>query len=215
MKRIDFYKNGENELGYIVYLPDSFDKSANLPLLVFLHGAGERGDGNTDLEKVNVHGVSRILNAKEREIPAVVLCPQCPTGTVWNKQTTELKAIIDKVAAEYCANKKKICLTGLSMGGFGTWEMALTYPEYFSAFAPVCGGGMAWRCDALKGKDIWAFHGDKDALVDISNSIEMVNKARLAGANVKFTVFNGVGHDSWVPAYEDTRVIDWLLEHSL
>lgn len=213
MKRTDFPKTSKSDFGYIVYTPKKVTK--DLPLIVFLHGAGERGNGTTDLERVNVHGVSRYCGDGTFELNAIVLCPQCPEGTVWNKMTVELKALIDKVAAKYNVNTKKISLTGLSMGGFGTWEMALTYPEYFSCFAPICGGGMAWRCDALKGKDIWAFHGDKDSIVAFSNSDEMVSKARAFGANVKFTVFAGVDHNSWEPAYLDTKVIEWLLAHSL
>ena len=101
------------------------------------------------------------------------------------------------------------------MGGFGTWEMAMTYPDTFAALAPVCGGGMAWRTHALAGKNIWAFHGNADPVVDISNSIDMVNGARKNGANVRFTIFDGVGHHSWENAYEQTRVIDFLLEATL
>jgi predicted peptidase len=214
MKRTDFTKTSKSDLGYIIYTPAKLKK--NLPLIVFLHGAGERGNGTTDLERVNVHGVSHYCNDGTFELDAVVLCPQCPEGTVWNKMTVELKALIDKVAAKYHVNTKKISLTGLSMGGFGTWEMALTYPEYFSCFAPICGGGMAWRCgEALKGKPIWAFHGNDDPVVAFSNSVEMVDKARAAGANIKFTIFDKVGHLSWVPAYVDTTVINWLLSHSL
>lgn len=213
MKRTDFQRNNERPFGYIIYTPSEFKE--NLPLMVFLHGAGERGNGISALEAVNVNGVSRYCNDGTFELNAVVLCPQCPTGTVWNKKTEELKALIDTVAEEYKVDKKKISLTGLSMGGFGTWEMALTYPNYFSCFAPICGGGMAWRCDALKGKDIWAFHGDEDNVVAISNSVEMVKRARENGANVKFTVFSGVGHNSWEYAYLDTTVTKWLIEHSL
>ncbi len=213
MKRNDFPKNAENSFGYIVYTPSEIKE--DLPLVVFLHGAGERGNGKSDLERINVHGISRYCNDGTFNLEAVVLCPQCPVGTVWNKKTEELKDLIDKVADEYKLNRKKISLSGHSMGGFGTWEMALTYPDYFSCFAPICGGGMAWRCDALKEKDIWAFHGDEDDVVAISNSVEMVKKARENGANVKFTVFSGVGHNSWECAYLDTNVVKWLIEHSL
>ncbi len=213
MKRTDFEKTSKSDFGYIVYTPKKVTK--NLPLLVCLHGAGERGNGTSDLNKVNVHGVSRYCSDGTFELDAIVLCPQCPTGTVWNKMTVELKALIDRVAAKYSVDTKKISLTGLSMGGFGTWEMALTYPDYFSCFAPVCGGGMAWRCDALKGKSIWAFHGNDDPTVAFSNSVEMVDKARAFGADVKFTIFDKVGHNSWESAYLDTKVVDWLLAHSL
>ena len=213
MKRTDILKSEKSFFGHIIYTPDT--PASNLPLIVCLHGAGERGNGTTDLDLVNVHGVGKYCNNGKFELDAVVLCPQCPEGNVWNKLTPELKALIDEVADTYKVNKKKITITGLSMGGFGTWEMALTYPDYFAGFAPICGGGMAWRCDALKGKDIWAFHGDNDSIVAYSNSVEMVEKAKANGANVKFTVFIGVDHNSWTPAYEDTNVMQWLLERSL
>ena len=215
MKRIDVKIENSQTFGYILYLPDNYSEEKEYPMILCLHGAGERGDGDSDLERVNVHGVARYLSEGTLNFEAIALCPQCPLEQVWNQRVFDLKALVDRVAETYRVDKNRMTITGLSMGGFGTWEMAMTFPDAFAAFAPVCGGGMSWRTTALKGKEIWAFHGNADTVVDISNSIDMVNGARRNGANVRFTIFDGVGHHSWVNAYEYTRVVEFLLSQSL
>ena len=146
---------------------------------------------------------------------AIVLCPQCPPDKVWNQFIYDVKELLEKVAHQYNVNVRQISVTGLSMGGFGTWEIAMTFPSVFSAIAPICGGGMAWRTPALSGKRVWAFHGNCDKVVNISNSVDMVTRAREHGANVKFTIFDGVDHNSWDPAYLDTKVLDFLVNSTL
>ena len=215
MKKLDFIKTAGNDIGYSVFLPEPYDKNKKYPMIMFLHGAGERGNGTDELEKVANQALCKYLKNGLFSLEAIVLCPQCPKNKVWNQFIFDVKALCDKVAREYGVDEKRISVTGISMGGFGTWEIAMTFPESFSAFAPVCGGGMAWRTPALKGKPIWAFHGNKDTTVNISNSIDMVNKARQNGAIVKFTIFDGVEHNSWDSAYLDTRVLDWLINQSL
>ena len=215
MKRIDVKIKNVQTFGYILYLPDNYSEEKSFPLILCLHGAGERGDGEGELEKVNVHGLARYFNEGRMNADVIALCPQCPEGQVWNQRVFDLKKLLDKIIEEYAVDKKRITVTGLSMGGFGTWEMGMTYPEIFAALAPICGGGMAWRTHALAGKSIWTFHGNADTIVDISNSIDMVNGARKNGANVRFTILDGVGHNSWESAYEDTRLLDFLLNASL
>ena len=215
MKRIDVKIANESTFGYILYLPENYTAEKSYPLILCLHGAGERGDGDTDLELVNVHGLARYFNEGTMRAEAIALCPQCPVGQVWNQRVYDLKALLDEIVTTYAVDKSRITATGISMGGFGTWEMGMTFPETFAALAPVCGGGMAWRTPALKGKAIWAFHGNADTVVDISNSMDMVAGARKNGASVRFTIFDGVGHNSWESAYEDTRVLDFLLNASL
>lgn len=200
-------KSPENDLGHIIYTPDNCTKG--LPLMVFLHGAGERGD---DLELVNVNAVPKLIKNGSIEVPAIVLCPQCPQNFVWNNLVIKLKALIDSVAKEYDVDLNKISITGISMGGYGTWEMGLTYPEFFCAIAPVCGGGLSWRCNALTKMPIWAHHGDADATVPVSNSLEMVDKVNAMGGHAKLTIYHGVGHNSWDPAYTETVLISWLLQ---
>lgn len=197
-------------MGYYVFLPKDYEAGKKYPMIVFLHGAGERGNGRDELEKVFKHGLPKY--AKEgMDIPALLVCPQCPAPFVWNNMVILLKKVIDSAAREYGADMSRISITGCSMGGFGTWEMGLTYPNYFSAIAPICGGGLSWRCGNLKDMPIWAFHGDADDTVPPKNSLEMVDSVNDKGGKAKLTVFHGVGHESWVPAYLETKLIDWLI----
>ena len=193
------------ELNYIVSLPK--EKIDTPPMIVFLHGAGERGK---DVEKLYTHAIPKYLK-EGMDIPAVVLCPQCPSNMVWNNLCFPLKNLIDEVAEKYNVNKRKITITGISMGGFGSWDMGLNFPEYFAAIAPVCGGGLSWRCERLKNMPIWAFHGDIDPTVPLKNSVEMVDSVNAKGGNAKLTIFHNVDHFSWDCAYLDTKVIEWLL----
>ena len=199
-KRID-------SMGYMINLPDGYDEKNKYPMIVALHGAGERG---SDVSLVLVHGVMKYV-AAGLKLDAIVVAPQCPSDFTWNLLTVELKELIDSVVAEYAVDTDRICLTGLSMGGYGTWEMGICYPGFFAALAPVCGGGMAWRAGLIGKTPVWAFHGDADNVVVPENSYMMVKSLKSRGGNVKLTVFNGVGHNSWEPAYEDTKVIEWLL----
>lgn len=215
MKRIDVKREENQTFGYILYLPENYNPENKYPFILFLHGAGERGDGQEQLDLINAHGVARYASSGEFDLDAIVLCPQCPTERVWNQLVFDLYHLVDGVAEQYGADRNRMSITGLSMGGFGTWEMAMTFPDKFCAFAPICGGGMAWRTGALKGKPIWAFHGSDDPVVNISNSEDMVNGATKNGALVKFTVFEGVGHNSWERAYTEHDVIGFLLGASL
>lgn len=203
-------EKGESEFGYYVYFPNRYDSKKQYPMIVFLHGAGERGDGNDELSLMEQEGFPRYFKENRMELNAIVLAPQCQGGLVWNQQVFALKDFLVEMIEKYNADPDRVSLTGMSMGGFGTWEMGMSFPELFSAIAPICGGGMAWRTDVLKGMPIWAFHGDKDTTVQISNSQEMVARVR-AHTPAKFTVFKGVTHNSWDPAYLETKLTEWLL----
>ena len=183
--------NDEIELGAYVYVPENIS-AEKLPLIVFLHGAGERGNGKEDLEKLKLAGIPKYLN-QDKEYPAVILMPQCPCDLVWN------------------IDQSRISITGLSMGGYGTWEMGLTYPNFFSAMAPICGGGMSWRANLLKDTPIWAFHGDADNVVPLQNSIEMVDAVNKASGKARLTIFYNVAHNSWDEAYNHSTVMKWLI----
>ena len=205
-------KNGAFDIGYYVYLPSGFDKSKKFPMIVFLHGAGERGNGKDELPLVNVNGLSKYAS-EGMEIPAILLCPQCPKDITWNNIVFELKSLIDETADEYGADKDRISLTGLSMGGFGTWEMGMSFPNFFSALAPVCGGGLEWRAGLIGKTPVWAFHGDKDDVVPPERSYEMVDAVKFrGGGKPRLTIFHGVGHASWDDAYLTTKVIEWLIK---
>ncbi|MBE6538750.1 MAG: phospholipase [Ruminococcaceae bacterium] len=209
-KNIFSASNGQFDMGYYVFLPRDYSPEKKYPMIVFLHGAGERGNGKDELERVKKHALPKYCS-EGAELPAILLCPQCPEVFVWNNVVIELKALIDKVADDYNADKRRISITGISMGGFGTWEMGITYPDYFSAIAPICGGGLSWRCNLIKDMPIWAFHGDADTAVPLKNSVEMVDKVNSEGGNAKLTILHGVGHSSWDDAYLDTKLIEWLI----
>ena len=202
-----FTNSSTISLGYLVSLPDGFDGVKSFPMVVFLHGSGERGD---DIEKVKINGLPKYISQGQK-YPAIILCPQCPDNMVWNNIAFELKALIDFAVEKYHADRDRISLTGLSMGGFGTWETAQLFPEVFSAIAPVCGGGMAWRCDALTSLPIRAFHGAKDDVVPLSCSAEMVDAVNGCGGHAELTIFPEDTHNSWDSAYLKTDVVGWMI----
>ncbi|MBQ8509019.1 MAG: dienelactone hydrolase family protein [Clostridia bacterium] len=206
-------------LSGIVTVPTGFDQAKeSLPVIVFLHGAGERGDGSAQsVQKVKVHGIPKIFaaNPDYHDLRVITLSPQCPCGMTWNHLAFPLMQWIKVAVAELNGDESRISITGLSMGGFGSWEMLLTFPAYFSCGAPICGGGLSWRADALRGKKLRVFHGLDDRTVPFSYSEQMVDAARANGADVTFTAYDQVGHNSWTRAYEETDLIDWLVSNRL
>ena len=181
-------------------------KTGKKPLIVQLHGAGERGNG-TDVEKVEVHGFANCLKDVERD--CVVVMPQCPATTFWAARVESIVRFIEQVIQEYDIDKDRVYLTGLSMGGFGTWYTAMARPDLFAAIAPVCGGGMPWNAGVLN-MPVWAFHGAEDDVVNPRNSDEMVEALKAQGKEVAYTRLEGVGHNAWTYAYNET-LLDWLL----
>ena len=205
-------------LGYQLYLPADYGKAEakdkKWPVILFLHGAGERGDGKGDLDKVKLHGPPMLVEKKPNS-PAtqfIVISPQCPKQQRWDVEA--VKGLLDEVVANHKADRDRIYLTGLSLGGFASWSMAAQYPDTFAAVAPICGGGNTASADKIKALPIWVFHGDKDTAVPLQKSQEMVDALKSAGAKqVEFTVYPGVGHDSWVKAYNDPKLYEWFLSH--
>lgn len=183
------------------------EKVEKLPLVIQLHGAGERGYGKEDLQKVDIHGFSKYL--KEAEHNCVVIMPQCPINTFWAAKTESVIEFIEDVIKEYNIDEERVYLTGLSMGGYGTWFISMARPDLFAAIAPVCGGGMAWNADVLK-MPIWAFHGTEDSIVSVVQSDEMVNKLREHQADVTYSRIDGVGHNVWDYTYKK-ELLEWLL----
>jgi len=195
---------------YLLFLPEDYGKKRqSWPLIVFLHGAGERG---SDLKKVAVHGPPKIVKNK-KDFPFILVSPQCPEGDWWTEKVEVLINLVDDIAARYKVDKKRIYLTGLSMGGYGTWALASAYPERFAAIAPICGGGSRIMSLRLKDIPIWVFHGAKDRVVPLEESEEMVNAIRKRGGDVKFTIYPDAGHDSWTESYDNQELYDWFLEH--
>ena len=211
-----FTKNVDvcGSLSGIVTVPADFDpKKESLPVIVFLHGAGERGD---DLTRVKGNGVAKLFSKdpEHRGLRVITLSQQCPEGMVWLSLIYPLISWIEAAVAELNGDPNRISLTGLSMGGFGTWGMITAFPDYFSCAAPICGGGMSWTCGCLKNFKIRAFHGIDDQVVPFVYSQLMVEAARNAGADVVLTAYDQVGHNSWTKAYEETDLIPWLAAQS-
>ncbi|VGO12598.1 Poly(3-hydroxyoctanoate) depolymerase [Pontiella desulfatans] len=202
------------ELDYLLHVPEEVPTSGKKwPLMLFLHGAGERG---SDLELVKRNGPPMLI-AKGREFPFIIASPQCSKDIEWShpEKIIALNALIDELVANYPVDESRIYLTGLSMGGFGTWALAASYPDRFAAIAPVCGGGCRMVARRLVDMPIWVFHGAKDKVVPISMSQEMVDALEKKGStSVKFTIYPETGHNSWVEAYNTPELYKWFLSHA-
>jgi len=197
------------ELKYLLHLPKEYgqDKDRKWPLMLFLHGAGERGN---DINKVKVHGPPKLIELG-KELPFIVVSPQCPAGSWWTEQIDALMALLDDVQVKHAVDRDRIYLTGLSMGGFGSWAMGCRYPNRFAAVVPICGGGEWFLAERLKTVPVWAFHGAKDSVVPLRESQEMVDALKRAGGNVQFTVYPEANHDSWTETYNNPKLYEWLL----
>jgi predicted peptidase len=207
---------------YLLFLPKGYDARGTnrWPLLLFLHGAGERG-GN--VWRATIHGPTKYIE-QHPDFPFIVVTPWCAPGHKWSDDT--LLGILDEVTAKYKVNTNRVYLSGLSMGGFGTWSLATTHPERFAAVAPVCGGegrigiilSMLDKDKAveLKKLPIWAFHGAKDDVVGVEESERMVAAMKKIGnKNVKFTVYPEATHNSWTQTYNNPELYQWLLQYEL
>ena len=193
---------------YLLYLPKGCGKTKKRwPLILFLHGAGERGD---DLERVKIHGPPK-LAAEGREFPFIIVSPQCPEDYWWSNPV--LIALLDDIERRLPVDPARIYLTGLSMGGFGTWNLATEHPGRFAAIAPICGGGHPILAGRLKDVPVWAFHGARDEVVPLSASQSMVDAVKRAGGRPRFTVYPAAGHDSWTATYNNPRLYAWFLKH--
>ena len=194
------------QMDYLLYLPKDYDAKESWPLLLFLHGAGERGD---DLELVKKHGPPKLIS-EGKAFPFLVVSPQCPKDRWW--EPMELVALLDEIARKYNVDQDRIYLTGLSMGGFGTWRLAAFAPDRFAAIAPICGGGETYWAKQIAPLPVWAFHGAKDAGVPLERSEEMVVALKKQGGNPKLTVYPNAEHDSWTETYNNPEFYEWLLE---
>ena len=205
------YEGAEWELPLVVYEPEEIQE--NLPIIVQLHGVGESGSGGEELVKVDKNGFSKML-LDGNEFPCIFAMPQCSKESFWAAEVQNLYRLIQRLIEKYHIDINRVYLTGLSMGGYGTWYTALRYPDMFAAIAPVCGGGMVWRAGTLH-MPIWAFHGTEDPTVSVSETINMVHKIRCVGENkeVKMTLLDGVKHDAWNYAYTP-ELAEWLLSKS-
>lgn len=194
------------KLKCLVYLPKDYDQTKAWPVLLFLHGIGERGD---NLDLVKKHGPPKLI-AGGKQFPFIVVSPQCPNGQWW--VPSELMALLDEIAMKYKVDQDRVYLTGLSMGGFGTWAWAAYQPNRFAAIVPICGGGDPANAKRIAHIPAWVFHGGKDRTVPIEKSKKMIEALKKAGAEPKFTIYPEAGHDSWTQAYNTAELYEWLLQ---
>jgi predicted peptidase len=219
--------------GYQVFVPSQWTSDETWPVILFLHGAGERGDdGLRQLDE----GLPEILRDRP-DFPAVVVMPQCHRGMWWGDPAMEAQTFeaLDASMSEFNGDPARVYLTGLSLGGYGTWAFGYKYPNKFAALAPVCGGVTPsrafvipeWHPAARSPADpftetarglgdvpVWAFHGDSDRRVPVEESRNLTNALEKAGGNVRYTEYAGVGHNSWDRAYAEADLIAWLLSHA-
>lgn len=202
----DVYQNFQ----YVINLPKDYDPKKTYPLVFFLHGAGERGD---DLDVAMAHGFMKHVRESGKEYPFLFAAPQCPFNKYWGCYTESLLAFLDFICEEYPVDRSRIYLTGLSMGGTGTWMLAMAAPERFAALAPVCGSGIYWYGEAIKDIPIYMVHGDCDTIVPLSESIAMLNSVNKRGGHAELKICYGLGHNAWDVAYAGDELTAWFLQH--
>ncbi len=193
-------------LPYLLTRPEGAD-TEKLPMIVFLHGAGERGD---DRSRLDIHGIPRYFGRDEHHLGqrVITLSPQCPENEIWSNFPAAIMELILAIAEQENVDMDRISITGISMGGFGSWSMLARYPNFFSAAAPICGGGVSWYINTKT--PIRVFHGDVDTSVPMVYSTLMVDAVNARGGQAELTVYEGCGHNCWTRTYEETDLIAWL-----
>jgi len=196
-------------LRYQLYLPNEYDSKTTekWPLVLFLHGSGERGD---DIEKVKIHGPPKLVG-QGKEFPFVLVSPQCPTDARWNAE--ELNKLVDELTKSLRIDPQRLYVTGLSMGGGGTWSLISAQPEKFAAAMPLCGRGDLEAAEKIAKTPIWVLVGDEDQERTVQNCKDMAAALTKAGGEVKLTVYPMVKHDCWTITYDNPEVYEWLLSH--
>ncbi len=226
---------GKTTFRYQVYVPANWNKNQKWPILLFLHGAGERGeDGFMQTDT----GIGMAMRRKNERFPAIVVMPQCRKDSWWTVPEMEAQALkaLEQSSKEFNGDPQRTYLTGLSMGGYGSWAIASKYPNKFAALAIICGGvaiperlraslnlpptpagtDVYAECAKKIGKTpTWIFHGDKDTVVPTDESRKMNEALKAAGGNVKYTEYPGVSHNSWDKAYAEPELMTWMLAQKL
>jgi predicted peptidase len=216
---------------YMLFAPKDYKaEGKKWPLLLFLHGLGECS--NDDLSRVKIHGPANFVDSRP-DFPFVVVTPQLPPPPGYKEGVTysseqiialarkawapdELIQLVDHVTAKMNIDRGRVYVTGLSMGGYGTWRLVAEHPERFAAAVPICGGGEPeTMARAVNRMPIWAFHGAKDPTVPLAEGKKMVDAVKRAGGDVRFTVYPDVAHNSWKVTYDNQEMYDWLLAHQL
>jgi predicted peptidase len=201
----------ETTVRYLLALPAEYDKlpEQKWPLVLFLHGSGERGD---DIEKVKIHGPPK-LAAGGKDFPFVLVSPQCESGSRWNPQ--ELAKLVEHLANTYRVDRQRLYVTGLSMGGSGTWSLVTEFPGLFAAAIPICGRGDTAAAEKLKNTPTWIFIGAKDRTETVQNCEAMAAELKKVGGDVQLKVYPDLPHDCWTVTYDNPDVYAWLLKQRL
>jgi predicted peptidase len=205
-KPCDLDRTVQVKLKYLLYLPTDYDSKESVPLMLFLHGVGERGD---DVNMVKKAGPPMLIEAGQT-FPCIVVSPQCPKDGWWEPFT--LSALLDEIVEKYKVDRDRIYVTGLSMGGFGTWALAAASPNRFAAIVPICGGGEPQSAKRMSHIPAWVFHGAKDHVVPPERSEQMVEALKRNGGNVRFTFYPDAPHDCWTAAYANPELYEWLFQ---
>ena len=203
----------QQEVPYLFYLPKDYDPTKKHPLILFLHG---RGESNGPLRIVAQWGPPRMA-ARGDKLKYIVVSPQCPRENRWTDESQQsgVLSLLDHVVKNYSVDTERVYLTGLSLGGHGTWKMAADHPDRFAAAAPVCGTGDPNNASKLTDLPIWVFHGDQDLSVPFDDSVKMVEAITAAGGSkVRFTSLENVGHNSWSAAYATPELYQWFDKHT-
>ncbi|QEL14895.1 carboxylesterase family protein [Limnoglobus roseus] len=211
------FKNEDgHESPYVVYVPPTIDTSKPVPVMLFLHGAGEtKGGSMMPIEQGLAPHIKR-FEAKKAKFPFVVVIPQAETRG-WLSDGPNAKravAMLDATMKEYNGDPKRTYLTGLSMGGFGTWSLAAAFPDRWAAIVPICGAGKAEWAEKIKDIPCWVFHGVEDKAVNVKGSRDMVEALKKAGGEPRYSEFPYAGHNSWDAAYSHEELYPWLLSHT-
>lgn len=221
------YKYESDSLLFRLSLPKDYDSSKSFPLLLFFHGAGERGDDNVS----QMNSISDFIESDLfQKQSSFVILPQCPAGEKWvDADWTQLKStfkdvpeksmsltikLLNRILDNYKVDTNRLYVMGLSMGGFGTWDIITRMPDKFAAAVPICGGGDEEQAFKLSNIPIWAFHGSKDKLVNVSRSRNIISKVKTLNRDVIYTEYENVGHNAWSYAFKDSKLINWIYSKS-
>jgi predicted peptidase len=212
------YKDeGGKEFKYVLFVPYAYQGDKAYPIILFLHGAGEREGGSKGPADVGIGPAIKKTGAKD--FPFFVVFPRCQRAPHnWRADGPDSQralAMLAEVMKAYSIDEKRVYLTGLSMGGYGTWDLAAKYPHRWAAIVPICGGGDPSGAEKIKHIPCWCFHGDADPAVKVEKSRSMIKALQEAGGKPKYTEYAGVGHNSWDKAYGTRELYDWLFKHSL
>lgn len=199
------------ELKYMIRYPKGYQEGKQYPVILMLHGAGGRG-GEIEMV-IKDNPFFKITEEKFPEFPFITVAPHCTLNT-WFDHFETLERLVRWVYEQKFTDPDRIYGMGVSMGGYGLWQLAMSMPKFFAAIVPICGGGMYWNAARLVNVPVWAHHGEIDHVVKVEESIKMIEAIKKYGGETKLTIYPGIDHNSWTPTFENPQVFEWLLAHT-